>query len=400
MLRITLMKGCKLASRIRREIASCLPPNLGETCNLLGSLRAQLQSHDGLASSASDDDSEQSKDLNSLIIENDDGALKDRRIRWLSQICEYYPLNRLVQLSPTDIKALLDQYRQDENISPNDVSIPSLSQKGTIALVGAGPGHPDLLTQAALRAINTADLVLADKLVPSEILSLIPRRTEVHIARKFPGNAEKAQEELQSRGLLALQQGKRVVRLKTGDPYIFGRGGEEYLFFQSHGYKVSVIPGVTSALAAPALAGIPSTHRGVADRLIICTGTGRKGALPQPPEYSRSNTVVFLMSLHRIDALINSLESAGWSQDVPCVVIERASCRDQRIIRTRIKDVVDAVEQEGSRPPGLLVVGWACSVLYPSSKDERWTVEEGISGYLLDNLPDKDQDTSRIDTSN
>jgi uroporphyrin-III C-methyltransferase len=364
---------------------SCLPPNLGETCNLLGSLRTQLQSQDGVPSSGIDDDSEQSKDLNIPILNEDYQTSRFRRMRWLTQICEYYPLSKLVQLSSSDMLGLLDQYQQDEGYisSSSDISIPILqNQKGTMTLVGAGPGHPDLLTQAALRAINTADLVLADKLIPSEILSLIPRRTEVYIARKFPGNAEKAQEELQSRGLSALLQGKQVVRLKQGDPYIFGRGGEEYLFFKEHGYQVSVIPGLTSALSATALAGITATHRGVADQVVICTGTGRKGALPQLPEYSKSKTAVFLMALHRIDELIESLVGVGWPEDVPCAVIERASCRDQRIIRTKVKDVVKAVEHEGCRPPGLLVVGWGCAVLHSQSDKDGWNVEEGLSGSL------------------
>jgi uroporphyrin-III C-methyltransferase len=303
-------------------------------------------------------------------------------MRWLTQICEYYPLSKLCQLSPSDIDNLLGQYREDEGYisSSSEISIPSLPpKKGCIALVGSGPGHPDLLTQAALHAINTADLVLADKLVPAEILALIPRRTEIYIARKFPGNAEKAQQELQSRGLVALRSGHRVIRLKQGDPYIFGRGGEEYLFFQSHGFEVSVIPGLTSALTATALAGITATHRGVADQVVICTGTGRKGALPIPPEYIKSRTAVFLMALHRMEDLIRSLVGSGWPDDVPCAVVERASCPDQRVIRTRIKDVTRAIEREGSRPPGLLIVGWACYVLHSESHEE-WTVEEGLRG--------------------
>lgn len=370
-------------------MVSSLPPNLGETCTLLGSLRTQLQTQDGLSSSGIDDDSEQPKSLNTLILDEEDyQTSKTRRMRWLTQICEYYPLAKLCQLSSSDITNLLDQYRQDEGYvsSSSDISVPILPpRRGQITLVGSGPGHPDLLTQAALRAINTADLVLADKLVPAEILALIPRRTEVYIARKFPGNAEKAQEELQSRGLTALNQGKRVMRLKQGDPYIFGRGGEEYLFFESHGYEVDVIPGLTSALTATALAGITATHRGVADQVLICTGTGRRGALPQPPEYVKSRTAVFLMALHRVEDLVSSLVGAGWPDDIPCAVVERASCRDQRVIRTQIKNVAMAIEREGSRPPGLLVVGWGCRVLKQLGEKDKWVVEEGLSGNFWSN---------------
>jgi uroporphyrin-III C-methyltransferase len=361
---------------------------LGETCNLLGDLRTRLQATDGVPFVGVDDDSEQSKDFNSLILDEEDyQTAKTRRMRWLTQICEYYPLSKLVQLSSQDITNLLDQYRQDEGYvssgSSKEISLPVLpTKKGTITLVGSGPGHPDLLTQAAVRAINTADLVLADKLIPSEILELIPRRTEVYIARKFPGNAEKAQEELQSRGLTALREGKRVIRLKQGDPYIFGRGGEEVLFFQQHNFPVTVIPGLTSALTATALAGITATHRGVSDQVIICTGTGRRGALPELPSYGKTKTVVILMALHRIEELVRGLEAGGWTGGVPCAVVERASCKDQRVIRTRIGDVVRAVEREGSRPPGLLVVGWACNVLRGAVAEGEWSVEEGLDGVI------------------
>jgi uroporphyrin-III C-methyltransferase len=347
---------------------------------LLGSLRTRLQSEDGLHASGIDDDAEQSKDLNTLILDEEDfQASKSRRMRWLTQICEYYPLSKLTQLTADDIVALLDQYRQDSQKEPtNDIPIPVLLPKqGTITLVGAGPGHPDLLTQSALHAINTADLVLADKLIPAEVLALIPRRTELYIARKFPGNAEKAQQELQERGLTALREGKTVIRLKQGDPFIFGRGGEEVLFFRERGFKVCVIPGLTSALTATALAGIPGTHRGVADQLVICTGTGRKGALPELPEFSKSKTVVLLMALHRIDEMVVALGKVGWSDDVPCAVVERASCRDQRVIRTKLGSVARAIEVEGSRPPGLLVLGEACRVLHPQQEKE-WVVEEGL----------------------
>jgi len=354
----------------------------------MGDLRTRLQATDGVHFVGVDDDSEQSKDLNSLILDEEDyQASKTRRMRWLTQICEYYPLSKLVQLSSQDITNLLDQYRQDEGYassgSSQEISLPVLAtKKGTITLVGSGPGHPDLLTQAAVRAINTADLVLADKLIPSEILDLIPRRTEVYIARKFPGNAEKAQEELQSRGLTALREGKRVIRLKQGDPYIFGRGGEEVLFFQKHNFPITIIPGLTSALTATALAGITATHRGVADQVVICTGTGRKGALPELPSYSRTKTVVMLMALHRIEELVRGLLERGWEGEVPCAVVERASCKDQRIIRTKIGDVARAVEREGSRPPGLLVLGWACNVLRSPVAEGEWSVEEGLEGVI------------------
>ncbi|KAL8867618.1 MAG: hypothetical protein Q9174_005546, partial [Haloplaca sp. 1 TL-2023] len=282
---------------------------------------------------------------------------------------------------------------------PLDISTLDLRNRPTprIILAGSGPGSPSLLTLATHRAIQTATVILADKLVPSPILDLIPRRTPLHIARKFPGNAEAAQNELLVLGLEALQKGETVLRLKQGDPYIYGRGSEEYAWFEERGFKPQVLPGITSALSAPLFAGVPCTSRGVSDQVLICTGTGRKGAAPKPPEYGESQTVVFLMALHRITELVDSLvaplpggkevdgeedaqKGGGWPRTTPCAVVERASCSDQRVIRSTLDFVVQAVECEGSRPPGLLVLGKACEVL-KGRGGSRWVVEEGFEGF-------------------
>ncbi|KAH3681275.1 hypothetical protein WICPIJ_007761, partial [Wickerhamomyces pijperi] len=279
-----------------------------------------------------------------------------------------------------------DQESQDKNqetVATSTSSIltePSTSQAGTISLVGSGPGSVAHLTLGALQEIQTADLILLDKLVPSQIQSLIPSSVEKFIARKFPGNAEAAQEELLALGLEALQRGKKVVRLKQGDPYIFGRGGEEVEFFQNkHGFKVNVFPGVTSALSAPLTAGIPCTQREVADQVLILTGTGRKGAMPDVPDFVKSRTMVFLMALHRVDKLADALFGKGYSGDIPCCIIERSSCPDQRVTRTNLSHLVECVQEIGSRPPGLLVLGYACEALVQSglTDGKNWTVEEG-----------------------
>lgn len=321
--------------------------------------------------------------FNKLVTEESVEAARGKRMRWLSQICEYWPLRRLANISDTDVETLFRDYTKPNFLK--DRSDPKVGGKrqGQIILAGSGPGHPDLLTRATHKAILSADVVLADKLVPAAILDLIPRRATVHIARKFPGNADKAQEELLEWGLEGLKAGHVVVRIKQGDPYIYGRGGEEYDFFRSHGYTPIVLPGITSALSAPLFAAIPATHRGVADQVLICTGTGRKGAAPDHPEYVESRTVIFLMALHRLSALIETLTgSKGYPLSTPCAVLERASCPDQRVIRTTLEHVCAAVEVEGSRPPGLLVVGNACGVL--AKFHQKWVVEDGFQA--LDNI--------------
>lgn len=377
--------GCKLANRIKREMVSILPEGIGAACGKFGSLRRQLQEEDNLKYSAAwvddEDSTEQRSTFNALVTPEDADAAKTRRIRWLSQICEYWPLNRLCALTDDEIDVILRSHSADPGDGAAELVQPApASRRGKIHLVGAGPGHPDLLTMASLKAIQSAELVLADKLVPAAVLELVPRRADVFIANKYPGNADQAQEELLSMGLDGLQRGLHVVRLKQGDPYIYGRGAEEYEFFARHGYDPVVLPGITSALSAPLFAAIPATHRGVADQVLVCTGTGRKGAAPDPPPYRRSQTVVFLMALHRLSSLVESLvEGKKYPRDTPCAVIERASCPDQRVMRTTLEFVAAAVEEEGSRPPGLLVVGWSCEVLQkPLAK---WIVQDGFKGF-------------------
>ncbi|CAP85645.1 hypothetical protein E8E15_008320 [Penicillium rubens] len=394
-------RGCKLASRLRREIASFLPQNLGTAIDRLGAVRRRLWEEDsaaglieGIFDREDDDSTGQKHTFNNLVTEGDAAAAKTRRVRWLSQICEYWPLRKLVSITDADMDAILKAYTAGNDTTNGTNGLDALSKKGKIVLAGSGPGHPDLLTRATYHAIHNADIILADKLVPAPVLDLIPRRTEVHIARKFPGNADQAQEEFLVMGLAALKQGRQVLRLKQGDPYLYGRGAEEFEFFRKEGYSPVVLPGITSAMSASLFADIPATHRGVSDQVLVCTGTGRKGAAPNPPTYVPTQTVVFLMALHRLSALVESLttfpaEDTGpqsrtlWPKETPCAIVERASCPDQRVIRSTLEHVCLAFEEAGSRPPGLLVVGASCHVLH-NPQGQRWVIEEGFHG--LDEL--------------
>ncbi|KAH3674214.1 hypothetical protein WICMUC_003456 [Wickerhamomyces mucosus] len=424
-------KGCKLANRIKREIVNKLPNEIGAICGNVGKLRERIQLEDKRELSLehknelneifqselgeNEEDSIQNSRFNKFINEYNmsENEKKLQRSRWLSQVVEYYPLQKLADISINDLS---NQYKEsslsltsslsnnngnsnngsesnkqsiDSEINNNqdgstptidkDLDIHSLKsfQKGSISLVGAGPGSLSLLTLGALNEINTADLVLADKLVPEQVIDLIPSKTEKFIARKFPGNAEAAQEELLNLGLKAIQEGKKVVRLKQGDPYIFGRGGEEYIFFENHGYKPHVLPGITSALSSTINSNIPATQRDVADQVLICTGTGRRGVLPNIPEFVKTRTTVFLMSLHRISDLTNALLENNYDPELPATIVERSSCPDQRVTRTKLKYLIEAVEEIGSRPPGLLILGYACNVLNKPLDNQKWIVEEG-----------------------
>ncbi|KAG5417260.1 MET1 [Candida metapsilosis] len=380
-------KGCKLASRLKREIVNKLPADVDLICDKVGELRSQIKLEDeaGFEIGDDDDDSVNTHKFNSLVHEFNQSQeeIKGRRNRWLSQIVEYYPLSKLATLSIDDLRFAYDKYKRGSDEKADAVA----PKKGKIALVGSGPGSVALLTLGAVQTIHQADLILADKLVPQEVLDLIPKNhgPELFIARKFPGNAERAQEELLTLGLEALQKGKFVLRLKQGDPYIFGRGGEEYSYFAQYGYEPIVIPGISSALAAPVVAGVPMTHRDVADQVLICTGTGRKGAVPNLPSFVPSRTTVFLMALHRIVELVPMLiQEKGWLPELPVAIVERASCPDQRVIRTTLGTLGEAVESCGSRPPGLLVTGYACEVIHKNPNLKSWLTTEGFQ-YDFDN---------------
>ncbi|KUI56086.1 Uroporphyrinogen-III C-methyltransferase [Cytospora mali] len=432
-------RGCHLASRIRREVAALLPHNLGTACARLGEVRSRIQEEDhllhaalttgGVGGMVDEEGMDQTASFNKLVTEEDLDAMKSRRMRWLAQVCEYWPLKRLAAISDEDVETVLKSYpgsgtsintsRPDSDagiITSPPATTMTTSRMGRIILAGSGPGHPDLLTRATHKAIQSADLILADKLVPSGVLDLIPRRTPVAIARKFPGNADQAQEEFLEQALAGVKLGKTVLRLKQGDPFIYGRGGEEVEYFRRHGLgdRVTVLPGITSSLSAPLFAAIPPTQRDVADQVLVCTGTGKKGKPPTPPEFVGSRTCVFLMALHRIGGLVAELthddpaedvvhqmiettpvSAAGgrtkptrslWPKSTPCAVIERASCPDQRVIRTTLEFVAEAIEAEGSRPPGLLVVGRACEALYAPESGTSWTVEEGFKGLDVDEV--------------
>ena len=278
-------------------------------------------------------------------------------------------------------------------------------QRAQVVLLGTGPGSPLLLTQIAHQYLTCTDpsspfyvdLFLSDKLVPSPILDLIPpsRRARtstgavlgvvdparpwgdtargadcVHIARKFPGNAEASQEELYDLGLAALRAGRRVARLKQGDPLVFGRVGEELLRFRSHGFEPVLVPGMSAALAGAGTAGLMLTMRGVAGGLSIGTGVGRGGKDEAVEPYERNKTRVLLMGVGRLAQLVERMlapreeRGGAYPPHTPIAVVERGSLPDQRVISTTLSNVVRAMNDIGAhRPPAMLVIGWAVLAL-------------------------------------
>ncbi len=234
----------------------------------------------------------------------------------------------------------------------------SAAATGRVVLVGAGPGDPELLTLRAVRALEEADLVLYDALVDPAILALAPRAQRFFVGKRA-GRPSIAQSTICALLLRAARRGRVVVRLKSGDPFVLGRGGEEALACREAGIPVEVVPGVTSAVAAPQAVGIPVTHRGVAPGFLVLSAVPRASyervLAHLPPG---SVTVVLLMAIAARADIAGFLQGAGWPADLPAAVVMGASTPREWLWTGRLADL-GAVEIPPEREdlPGLLVLG-------------------------------------------
>lgn len=243
-------------------------------------------------------------------------------------------------------------------------------------MLGSGPGDPELLTVAAYKLLMDPNIyVICDRLVSDEIQDIITG--PVVVARKQPGCAESAQEEIYWLAHEALQQGKHVVRLKIGDPFVFGRGGEEVLMFRKFGVEPKVIPGVSAAFSAPLLASIPVTHRGVSNQVVMCTGYGRDGTSPDLIQYHKEQTIVFLMAVGRLGELCQRLVTlAGYPSTTPVAIVERAGCPNQRTVVGTMETIATLAKDYNIQPPSTIIVGDVVNVL----------LEEDMSGMTVTGL--------------
>ncbi|KAH7870843.1 tetrapyrrole methylase [Lentinula edodes] len=457
-------QGCRLAGRIKREIVARLPRDVGKAVGNVGKMRALAKERDrnaeqispsilGFSSPSATEDSEEldpcadtdtAPTPNSPVPQRpgrtdsiqENGLSPDvettadrtrRRMKWVAQISEYWPLEKLAAMTEKDMKGYLEdegaetetKAEVDPSITPMETHLscmaitksqlppfsvppppptsihsifpspPNPIKPGQILLIGSGPGHPSLLTIAAHRALTElADIVLADKLVPAAVLALIPSRVEVVIAKKFPGNADRAQQEMMERALKEARKGRCVVRLKQGDPAIYGRFGEEILYFRNPPPRspstttpavdhpplppTLVIPGVSSALAAPTMFDIPCTQRGASTSFLITTPVGKGGKMLDMPKYERARTVVVLMGVARLRSVVKTLIGSGkdagdYPPYLPIAIIERASMPDQRVVESTLEDIEHAMESAevgAQRPPGMMVIGWSVSALW------------------------------------
>lgn len=238
--------------------------------------------------------------------------------------------------------------------------------KGKVYIVGAGPGDPGLLTLRAAQLLREAHVVVHDRLVSRGVLDMIPGGCEVIDVGKGPKGSAGRQEEINRLLVERALRGQRVVRLKGGDPYVFGRGGEEARALAEAGVEFEVVPGVTSAVAAAAAAGIPVTQRDLSSVLVITTGHEGEGKEGSGVDWKALGaleaTLVILMGAGRMEENLDLLMGGGLDPSTPAAVIERATLPDQRIVTGTAADIAGRAREAGMASPVVLVVGKVVSL--------------------------------------
>ena len=239
------------------------------------------------------------------------------------------------------------------DVSPHVPDGSAGSTDGWVALVGGGPGSSGLITARGLELLGRADVVVVDALAPRDLLEDRDPGTEVIDASKRRGRHVMSQEEIDALLVDLAHSGKGVVRLKGGDPYVLGRGGEEAAACRAADVAVEVVPGITSAIAVPAAAGIPVTHRGLSRGFSVITAHTDLGVLPQ----RRDHTLILLMGVSRLRDSVASLLEAGSDPATPAAIIERGYHPDQRVTTTELRCLADVAAWYRVTAPAVIVIG-------------------------------------------
>jgi uroporphyrin-III C-methyltransferase / precorrin-2 dehydrogenase / sirohydrochlorin ferrochelatase len=233
--------------------------------------------------------------------------------------------------------------------------------KGGVALVGGGPGDPELITVRGRRLLAQADVVVADRLAPPELLAELPPHVEVIDAAKIPYGRAMAQDAINDVMIERARAGSFVVRLKGGDPFVFARGYEEVLACAEAGIPVTVVPGVTSAIGVPALAGVPVTHRAINHEFVVVSGhlpPGHPESLVNWDALAAlSGTIVLLMAVERIELFADALLKGGRPADTPVLVVQHGTTAAQHTLRATLADTPEKIRADGIRPPAIIVIG-------------------------------------------
>ena len=249
---------------------------------------------------------------------------------------------------------------RDETSRVGDVP----ADTGFVSLVGSGPGDPELLTVKARRLLDEADVVLHDKLPGPDIISLVPEAKREDVGKRAGG--EWTPQEYTNRRLVELARaGKHVVRLKGGDPFVFGRGGEEMEYLAQEGVPFEVVPGITSAIAGPAVAGIPVTHRDHNSSVSFVTGhedpTKDESAVDWEALAATGGTLVVLMGVGKLPQYTDALRAAGMDPETPVALVERATWPGMRVATGTLDSIVDVRDEVGIEPPAITVIGKVAS---------------------------------------
>jgi uroporphyrin-III C-methyltransferase/precorrin-2 dehydrogenase/sirohydrochlorin ferrochelatase len=317
-----------LARRLRERLEALIPKRIGELAAWLRLLRTNSRRH----------------------LRN-----TDERRRFFEAVVDGPAARRFIEGDSQGALRIAQQLLATSSTAP--------PAGGEVTLVGAGPGDPELLTLKALRALQDADVILHDRLVPAAILDLARRDAARICVGKAAGNIGSTQEEINALLIEHANQGRRVVRLKGGDPFIFGRGGEELQALAAAHINFSVIPGITAATGCAAYAGIPLTHRDHAHSVTFVTGHAQDhGKEPAPePDWralaAPGTTAVFYMGLARLDHIVAKLLEHGAAPTCPAGIIAQGTTPDQRVITATLATIASASAAANLESPALLIVG-------------------------------------------
>jgi uroporphyrin-III C-methyltransferase len=249
-----------------------------------------------------------------------------------------------------------------EPLSPLDVpglEFPDLTP-GSVWLVGAGPGDPGLLSLLALHALRLAEVVVYDALVDQRVLALARAGAELDYAGKRGGRPSPQQPDISLRLIKLARAGKRVLRLKGGDPFVFGRGGEEALALAAAGIPFRIVPGITAGIGGLAYAGIPTTHRDTNSAVTFVTGHASDGEVPDGLDWdalARMPVLVLYMALKHLDVIARRLIAAGKANDEPVAIVSKAATPEQRVVETTLARAAADAETQGLEPPAVIAVG-------------------------------------------
>ena len=278
---------------------------------------------------------------------------EQRRRFWERVLVSSVP-EHIVQMRQAEADAELLRLLNDDRVRVG---------KGSVSLVGAGPGDPELLTLKALHKLQAADMVFYDSLVSDAVMALVRRDAELVYVGKQPEAHSCEQEAIQTQLVQAARQGKQVVRLKGGDPFIFGRGGEELEALTQAGIEFDVVPGITAAAAAAAYAGIPLTHRDYAHAAILATGHGKNAQAPDWSALAKSKqTLAVYMGVKQSAMIARQLIQHGRQPHTPVVVVERASMPGQRYFSGVLDELPQLVQDHSIQPPAVILIGEVCQL--------------------------------------